>query len=282
MYIIFSNVNHNNGDKMQKNKYKMRTDLAIEDIKLYSDNMKKYKNIDVIDITLNSREAKIIGKRKGRYITIQFDNIRKNYDNILKVLNEELESIIAYLKIKNNDSCLVIGLGNEKLIYDSLGPKTVDKLLITSHLKKNKYRKVSSFIPNVISSTGIDTAKIVEGITNIIKPDFVIIIDSLMSKNIDRLNKTIQITDSGIIPGSALGNKKAISSSTLNIPVISIGVPFTLDIYSIFKNISYKKIDSLYEKFYKNGMTIITNDIDYLVDRFSSLISSSLNDILHK
>ena len=143
------------------------------------------------------------------------------------------------LKISNDASCLIIGLGNNKSTPDSLGPKCIENVLVTRYLfdlgeVEEGYRNTSSFTPGVTGTTGIETKKLIEGVVNVSKPDFLIIIDALASSSIERVNKTIQITDVGIAPGSGVGNnREELNSKTFNIPTIAIGVPTIVDAVTI-------------------------------------------------
>ena len=169
---------------------------------------------------------------------------------------ELIAKIIKRLNIKEDYECLVIGLGNVKSTPDALGPLVIQNTLVTRHLFilntniKDGMRKVSAISPGVMGTTGIETSDIIKAIVDKIKPDFVITIDSLAALSIDRVNKTIQMTDTGIHPGSGIGNhRKEISKDTINVPVIAIGVPTVVEsativndtINYLFKHLSYMK-----------------------------------------
>ena len=180
------------------------------------------------------------------------------------------------MNILDSDKCLVVGLGNSNSTPDSLGPKVVDNIVVTKHLFDidgidvlDEYRNVSAIKPSVLALTGIETRDIIKGIISISKPDFLIIVDALSSSSISRVNKTIQITDTGISPGSGVGNNRGeLSKDTLGIPVIGIGVPTVVDAVTIvsdtinfmMKKFSYSKknIDS-----YKDKLKPL-NKINYL------------------
>lgn len=148
---------------------------------------------------------------------------------------------MRHANIGKEASCLVVGLGNSNVTPDALGPLTVENLLVTRHLfhlqpesVEEGFRPVSAVAPGVMGTTGIETSDIIHGIVEKIKPDFVIVIDALAARSIERVNATIQISDTGIHPGSGVGNKrKELSRETLGIPVISIGVPTVVDAVSI-------------------------------------------------
>lgn len=240
--------------------FNIRTDLVIDnEIKeSYINKTKINDNILVTNIEVNKELASELNKKEGNYITIEFDDITNYEDNIeiTKVLTNELSNILNKLNIKDNDSCLILGLGNRFSTADSLGPITLDKIMITRHLfilntnVKEGIREVSGISPGVMANTGIETYDIIVSLINKIKPKFLIVIDALASSSIGRINKTIQITDTGIHPGSGIGNNRhEISYDTVNIPVIAIGVPTVVEssilvndtIDYIFQHISYIK-----------------------------------------
>ena len=257
--------------EIDTSKYQIRTDLAIDNInEKIKPNKKTYKNITINSIHLDKETAQEINKKEGNYITIEFEDItdKENKKNVTKTLTQELKKII-----EKDKSCLIIGLGNSKSTPDALGPKTIDKILVTNHLYElgnlqNGYRRVSALNPGVMGETGIETSDIVKSVVDKIKPDFLIVIDALASSSLNRINKTIQITDTGIHPGSGIGNnRKEISKETLGIPVIAIGVPTTVDAVTIVSDtIKYMSKKFIYTKQnIENPMNklIINNTIDY-------------------
>lgn len=228
------------GHEIDMSKYDVRTDLAI-DLTDNSDTHYESGNVSVSKIYLDEDKGKIINKKKGMYTTIEFKDVT-DYDNasqIKGVFFKELSSMLLYMGINDNDSCLVIGLGNKKSAPDSIGPMTLDKIIVTNHLfqygeVEEGFRRVFGISPSVMGETGIETSDYVLGICKVIKPDFVIIVDALASSSIERVNKTIQMTDAGINPGSGIGNvRKEISYDSLRIPVLAIGVPTVVDAASI-------------------------------------------------
>lgn len=247
------------GDIMHEvdlSKYDLRTDLIIEKNLSNVINHHYIKDdISVDDITLDKDNE--LKKKEGKYITISFKDVTdtNNFNNVLKVFSEELEKMLAFCKIDEKATCLVIGLGNPKIISDALGSKSLSDIIVTRHMYllgdvDKKYRNVCILEPNVMGITGIDSFEIIKNIIDEIKPDFVVAIDSLCAANIERLNKTIQITSTGITPGSGIGNnKEELSKETLGVPVIAIGVPTVVDstvivsdtINYLMKKISYLK-----------------------------------------
>lgn len=243
-------------------KTNFRTDLAIdivENSKIDGVLIDKYKENGILvnNVYLDKVGSIKIGKKIGNYLTIEFNDILDSTTrrNIIKIFTKELKKMLNKLGIKENDKCLVIGLGNKKSTPDSLGPSVVEKVVVTNHLFKmnmleDGYRVVSAFNTGVMGTTGIETKDLIDNLVKISECDFLIVIDSLASGSIDRLNKTIQITDAGISPGSGIGNDRGeISSDTLNIPVIAIGVPTVVDAVTIvsdtinymYKHYSYIK-----------------------------------------
>lgn len=331
-------------------KYQIRTDLIVD----VFDNVKEDKNIivlkkkisdiDILDVTISDNNNSL-GKKKGKYITISYNDVtdKTNRNNLENVLVNELKEMLKTLKINDDSKCLVVGLGNRTSTPDSLGPKTIDNILVTRYLYEIEnievdpnYRNVSSFIPGVTGNTGIESSDVILGIIEKTHPDFLIVIDALASSSIDRVNKTIQMTDSGIHPGSGVhNNRKELSYETLGIPVLSIGVPTVIEafvlvsdtIQYLLKLFSYNKENYQKNKLipvtlrnYKNqennlsekekiellgnigvlseeeirelifevltpigyNMMVTPKEIDFVVDKTSEVLSSSINKALHK
>ena len=256
-------------------KYQIRTDLAIDEISMNKLNGVKHNTITKNNITIttvNLEETNDLNKKKGTYITLEFEDSTdsKNQEKIIDILTNELKKT---LKIDDNSNILVVGLGNDKSTPDSLGPLVINNITVTNHLyllneMDPNYKRVSAINPGVMGTTGIETIDIIKGIIEKCNINYLIVVDSLASKSISRLNKTIQITDTGIHPGSGIGNKrKEISSETLNIPVIAIGVPTVVDASVIVSD----TINYLYEyyafnkEYIKNPKSKLTfNNINYL------------------
>lgn len=256
--------------------YQIRTDLLVDIFDIIQEEegiISKFdekNDIQVLEVTITKENNKL-NKKKGKYITISYQDVtdKANAKNLEDVLVKELKKLLLSLKINENKKCLVVGLGNRKSTPDALGPKTVDQILVTRYLYEieqievdRNYRNVASFIPGVTGNTGIESSDVVLGIVERIKPDFVIVIDALASSSIDRVNKTIQITDSGIHPGSGVyNNRKELSYETLHVPVISIGVPTVIEafvlvsdtIQYLLKHFSYNK-----ENYQKNKLIPVT------------------------
>lgn len=242
-------------------KYNMRTDLVsdvvTEEIDGIVKNVAKEDDITITEITVLESGSIRINKKEGTYITIEFNDVT-DYDNkekVKKVFSFHLKKMLEKLKIKKNDSCLIVGLGNDKSTPDSLGPNSINNIIVTNHLFEvgeidEGFRRVFAIAPGVMGQTGIETSKVVLSLIETLKPDFVLVIDALASQSLDRVNKTIQLTDTGIHPGSGVSNsRKEISKEVVGIPVIAIGVPTVVDAVTIvsdtinymYKHYSYSK-----------------------------------------
>lgn len=236
-----------------------RTDLALERRDLY----KKANNIENevdgieteeekvdedIKITrvkvLNENGENAIGKKVGNYITIDINNLKiageEQIQKASEALTKELKELLKK-HIEEQEPLLVVGLGNLYVTPDALGPKVVQDIDITRHilqympeaLDKNT-RPVSAISPGVLGTTGIETLEILKGIVDNIKPKLLIIIDALASRSIERISSTVQIADTGIIPGAGVGNtRKELSIETLGIPVVAIGIPTVVEAATI-------------------------------------------------
>ena len=243
-------------------KYDIRTDLVLDSIENSRSNIKsdvyEKDSIKVTKVDVDEDSTLLLNKKKGKYVTIEFDDITDsgNRNKVKEIFINELRSMIDSLDLDKNYTVLIIGLGNEKSTPDSLGPKVIDNTLITRYLYvlgervDDGIRNVSGISPGVMAATGIETLDIISSVVEKIKPDLVIAVDALAASSISRINKSIQITDSGIHPGSGVGNmRKEISYDTLGIPVIGIGVPTVVSssiiVYDtleyLFKHISYIK-----------------------------------------
>lgn len=268
----------------------IHTDLVIEQIN--DKNLIKEEVINNIKISrVVMDKNNLLNKKEGNYITIELTDITNYEDreNVGKVLVNEIKDILNQNNIKDNYECLVIGLGNKKSTPDALGPMVIDNILVTRYLfelnadVKEGIRKVSAIIPGVMGNTGIETIDIIKGIVDNVKPKFIIVIDSLCASSIERLNKTIQLTDTGIHPGSGIGNmRKEISKDTLGIPVIAIGVPTVVESVTIvndtleymFMHLNYLKNN------YETSKLVVKRNNNYLDKIKSSKVSNEDKEIL--
>ena len=260
--------------------------------------------------------AKTMGKPKGTYITIEAGNMDEEDEDYHREISVQLAKIIRQLIQEKNEelSVLVVGLGNREVTPDALGPRVVDNLFITRHIVKEygKYafgeknvNRISSIVPGVMAQTGMESLEIIHGIIDETKPDLVIVIDALAARSTKRLNRTIQVTDTGINPGSGVGNHRhGLNKKSLGIPVISIGIPTVVDAATIVNDTMFNLIaamsqskafdmlgDSLkelndgekYELIREllspnlNAMFVTPKDIDESVKRLSYTISEGIN-----
>lgn len=303
-----------------------RTDMAVErrDVYRAANKIKdeingvKCEQEKIYDSTItrvqiyNKEGEKALQRKIGNYITIDIKKLNNitlaKEDEIINIFADELRKIVDK-HIEKEDEILIVGLGNLYSTPDSLGAKVVQNLEITRHIKiylpnaidKNA-RSLSAITPGVLGTTGIETIEIVKGIVDNIKPKLVIAIDSLCTKNISRINKSIQISDTGIIPGGGVGNRQEeLSEETLNVPVIGVGVPTVVDLGTIIDEGLDIFINTLQEKTeikeYLNKLkkqynydeikkTLAANDynmivtpkeIDDLIDNMKDIIAKGIN-----
>lgn len=298
------------------NNFEIRTDLALETRELYRKASKIDNEIPGIETEINDEDknilitkvriisdegANILGKPIGDYITIESpyinDEIQEFDEKFIKKTSEIIKSLA---NLKDNDSILVVGLGNSDVTPDSLGPKSIEKLEITRHLVKyapellpENTRQISAVVPGVLGTTGIETSDIIKGIIAETSPDILIVIDALAAKEMNRIGRTIQISNTGITPGSGVkNNRSSLSKDNLGIPVIAIGVPTVVGIPVIVEEaVSYVRDKSqeaneyLENKEYLKEILsnkdfdfmVTPNDIDDITNNLSRLIAESVN-----
>ena len=321
-------------------KFVVRTDLAfeaIDDFKMksaidvYEDNFEE-KNVKIKRTVVNESVSKEIGKKSGIYYSIDTTSIKTHdHDDLVhceNVLTKVIKEVLKVEGITTKSKGLVVGLGNINVTPDSLGPLVIDNVIVTRHMFLLDPEKVSEGIsdvsaisPGVMGTTGIETVDIIEAVINKINVDYVIAVDALASRSIARVNNTIQVTNTGISPGSGVGNKrKELSKDTLGIPVIAIGVPTVVDAVSIasdtvnfmlkhfnniiqndknveFDNENYKKVflgqfgmldedsqrELINEVLTPNGynMMVTPKEVDLDIEDLSSVISGAIDRALH-
>lgn len=308
----------------------IRTDLAIEARELFgkgdkSDipgvrvDVERGEDITVTRVHVEEEVgARIMGKAKGNYITLEVPGLKDNDKDLQEDVSVALSKEIARLvKLNDRSVILVVGLGNWNITPDALGPRVVEHLLVTRHIKEyipdqidESVRSVCAIAPGVLGITGIETSEIIKGIVDRIKPDVVIAIDALASRKLERVNTTIQIADTGINPGSGVGNnRKQLSKETLGIPVIAIGVPTVVDAATMANDTIDLLLDSMIEgankdsEFYRmlkdmnrddkykliqevlypyfGHLMVTPKEVDRLVEDISVVIADGLNVALH-
>lgn len=247
---------------MMVEKYKIRTDLAMEQKERFeSDHVEvsgvvleeeydEEKEIKITTVRIETENgAKAMGKPVGTYLTLEAPNMAAADEGYHREISETLAGFLEkYMKDTEENqekgySVLVVGLGNREVTPDALGPYVVDQLNVTRHIVqeygryavgKGGSRIVSAIVPGVMAQTGMESAEIIRGIVNETTPDLIMVIDALAARSTKRLNRTIQISDAGIHPGAGVGNHRSeITKDTMGIPVIAIGVPTVVDAATI-------------------------------------------------
>ena len=309
----------------------IRTDLAIEaaefiqqttpgnipGVKMITE--QAHEDIRISRVNIETREGeRVMGKSMGQYITLEIPRLREKdpplQESVSKILSREIKELIG---INQDDTVLVVGLGNWNVTPDSLGPKVINHLFITRHLLQyipdqigDGVGSVAGLSPGVMGITGIETGEIILGVIDRIKPKAVIAIDALASRRMDRVSTTIQMSNTGIHPGSGVGNKRmALSKDTLGIPVIALGVPMVVDAATMANDTIDLMIDSMLDKApkdsgfynllkdmnkdekhmlirevlspYVGNLMVTPKEVDTLVEDISKVIAGGLNIALH-
>jgi GPR endopeptidase len=308
--------------------YQIRTDLALEtQEKMQEDHVELKgvrfmeeridRNLTISTVVIETENgAKTMGKPKGTYITIEASNMDEEDEDYHREISVQLAKVIKKLlpKHKEEMSVLVVGLGNRDVTPDALGPRVVDNLFITRHILKEygkyafgegKVNRISSIVPGVMAQTGMESLEIIRGIMKETQPDLIIAVDALAARSTKRLNRTIQVTDTGINPGSGVGNHRhGLNEKSLGVPVISIGVPTVVDAATIVNDTMFNLVSAMsqssalnhvgnslgelndaekYELIREllspnlNAMFVTPKDIDESVKRLSFTVSEGLN-----
>lgn len=271
-----------------------RTDLALERQEICknpnSENVRvethvqENSKITEIEI-LNRAGAEELGKPQGKYVTVEipeFSHDSELLDGRLTALSGELQKLLP-----KDGGILVAGLGNENITPDALGPKTARGIFATRHIGKplakqlgfDNLREVSAVTCGVLGQTGIETAETVRGIVNTVKPSAVVTVDALAARSLQRLGSTVQLTDTGITPGSGVGNSRArLDKETLGIPVIAVGVPTVVDAVTLIHDFTgqVENIEPQTESAARQ-MMVTPREIDTLIRRASRFLSLALN-----
>lgn len=306
----------------------LRTDLAIETAEvLTKERSSKIEGVTVEntetgrdDITLSwvkitsEKGAETMSRPIGSYITLESAAIKENdaeaHERIIELLGDALAKL---LDLKEDSSIMVVGLGNRNVTPDALGPKVISKILVTRHIREtlpeqidSSVRAVSAVSPGVMGITGIETGEIIKGIARRINPDVIIAIDALAARRASRINTTIQLSDTGVSPGSGLGNMRMVlNRETMGIPVIAVGVPTVVDAATLINDTMDSLIDELMRQsktgseFYSmlsrldkeekyrliteiaDNMFVTPKEVDAVVERLANIISNAINIALH-
>ncbi len=283
--------------------FQVRTDLALEaresieetdgEIRGVSveESYDETNEIRVTKVVIETKNgAKAMGKPMGTYVTLEaprmIDQDENYHQEISSALAMELKEIIS--EEDEEKSVLIVGLGNRDVTADALGPNVADNLFITRHVvmeygkaaySKTRMHMVSSIVPGVMAKTGMETAEIIKGVVDQTRPDVVIVVDALAARSTKRLNRTIQITNTGIHPGSGVGNhRNALTEESLEVPVIAIGVPTVVDAATIINdavpdkdNVNLSELHNMY---------VTSKDVDYQIQQISHIICDAINEAL--
>lgn len=270
----------------------IRTDLALEEKELTSGKLSgidfEEKSVGKVKITrikvLNKAGENSIGKPQGDYITVEIPNLESHggqFDLAAEIIAKELKDIAGGAK-----NILVIGIGNSQITPDALGPKVAEGILATRHigssLKKQlgleALNSVSVLSPGVLGQTGIELYELIMGAVKTVQPDLVIAVDALAARRLSRLGCTVQISNTGITPGSGVDNaRKEISLKTLNIPVVAVGIPTVVDAHTLISDLGGTVKADFKES---ENMIVTPKGIDLMIDRAAELLSFSLNTFL--
>ncbi len=298
----------------------IRTDLAIEAHEMCSREKAEENHLEGIDIeeksgdgvfvtvitVKNEQGEKILGKPAGRYITIEVPELKFSdsaYKSACRAIAEQLRSLYH---ITGSTKTLVAGLGNRFITPDALGERVVSNLMVTNHVKQHltgvldeNYSSVCAIIPGVLGTTGMETGDIIKGVAEKINPELIIAVDALASRGIDRISTTIQISDTGINPGSGVENsRKGINEDTVGTKVIAIGVPTVVDAATIASDsidIAMEEggFDSCFREADKHeiiknalgkscgNMMVTPKDIDLVIERTAKTVANGINLALH-
>lgn len=252
--------------------FQVRTDLALETREKFEEDNVEIKGVKIDEEIMEESEikittvvietengAKVMGKPKGTYITLEAPHMTEQDEGSHREISVQLAKILQKLIPieKEKVSVLVAGLGNREVTPDALGPRVIDNMLITRHIIKEygKYafgekevNQISSIVPGVMAQTGMESLEIIRGVIKETGPDCMIVIDALAARSTKRLNRTIQITDTGINPGSGVGNHRhALSKESVGIPVIAIGIPTVVDAATIVSDTMNNLIKAMAE-----------------------------------
>ena len=303
-----------------------RTDLALEMHEMLTEaadelsgvtkETEETEGVKISRIKIGTKQAEEkMGRPIGNYITLELPDINltlsEENEKISTVLKNELKKLIH---LNDNSVILIVGLGNRHITPDALGPCVISKLMVTRHLFQyipeqldEGLRSVSAISPGVLGITGIETVEIVKGIVDKVRPDYVIAIDALAARSVDRIISTVQLTDTGISPGAGVGNnRKGLSEDTLGVPVIAIGIPTVIDAATITSDtidslkenmqsplgvigsISHMDEDERYNLIRKSadekltGFIVTPKDIDSLIEKTSKIVADGINLTLHE
>ena len=277
--------------------FSIRTDLALESKErleaeknemrgvVFEEHFDEKRNVTITKVTIETENgAKAIGKPVGTYLTLEAPDMAVPDEGSHREVSEVLAEQLRALMKENMESVLVVGLGNREVTPDALGPEVIGNLYITRHILREygeyafpdkKVAAISGIVPGVMAQTGMETLEIIKGIISETSPQLVIAIDALAARSVKRLGRTIQIADTGINPGSGVGNhRKGLNEETLGVPVVAIGVPLVVDAATIVYDVC-QDVDKIPNGIV--GMFVTPKNIDEMVKSLSYTISEALN-----
>lgn len=286
----------------------IRTDLALESVYTHENEgitqtQENIGEVTVTRISITTEEAsRIVGKPMGNFITLEIDGFSETDPEKLEqnanILAKELKQLLP----KNVDKILVVGLGNRKITPDALGPCVLDRVMVTNHVMEylntqgtSDFQAVSAISPGVMGITGMETVEIVKGVAQRYQPTAVIAIDALCAATPGRMFSTVQLTDTGIHPGSGVGNRRdGLNQKTLGVPVIAIGIPTVVDSNAIVHtaltnffeaNSSLEQAENIIQGMMQHVDTklfVSPKDIDNLIAKSARVVAGGINLALHK
>ncbi len=281
-----------------------RTDLAVEAHEIWQesagettelsgvrarDHQIRGVDLTVVEI-LDEEGVRSLGKPIGRYITIDLKPVKNRVPNsFYRTCEVFAEQLRLLLRLKNGMSVLVAGLGNAAVTPDAIGPKTLEHILITRHMVQHmpehfsSFRPVCALAPGVLGTTGLESVEVVRSMVERAKPDCVIVIDALSAWNPERLCCTVQLSDTGIIPGSGVGNsREAFDKEHLGVPVISVGVPTVVEARTLAADLIERNGGNSACMDFSLNMIVTPTDIDASIRELARLIGCAINMALHE
>ena len=314
----------------KKRSSSIRTDLAIEAHQMLVGEVRReipgvmvetetMGEIEVSRVEITTPEAEEqLGKKQGKYITLEAPGLRQKNTELQELVSQQFtKEFLRMVELSEETTVLVVGLGNWNVTPDALGPRVVKDLLVTRHILTLQpetlgegFRPVCAIAPGVLGITGVETSEIIQGLVQKVKPDLLIAVDALAARSLSRLHTTIQIANTGITPGSGVGNKRlSISQETIGIPVLAVGVPTVVDAVTIADDLTahlleaimqeagsespvYKVVQSIAEgdrravmsevlEPYGGRLMVTPKEIDTLVEDVARLLASGINAAMH-
>lgn len=284
-----------------------RTDLALEAHELWRESAQEETQLPGVMAReydrngcmvtqvriLNEEGAETLGKPVGRYVTVELTGFARREQDVFKRAAQTVaDELSEMLQLGEQDTVLIAGLGNRAITPDAVGPLACESVMVTRHLVERlpdafgHMRPVAAITPGVLGTTGMESAEIIRGVIGKAQPQAVVMVDALASRKLSRLCNTIQISDTGIVPGSGVGNSRAaLNSETLGVPVIAVGVPTVVDAVTLVADLSEQAgltdIDPEAVAPYSGGLIVTPKEIDTHVEDIARVVGYALNMTLH-